>query len=272
MASTPEGRALTEAHRRQQLAIAARAAAASSLLWGRLDPDRLDATTPAWLARNLQVLQREHAASVKLAQAYVPSYRTAELGSSAGRVIAPVFNRAAMSEALVVAGPVRVKLLTRGGMTASGAHGASLNKFTGIMRRQVLSGGRMLIDQTTGADRQAVGWRRVSDGNPCTFCAMLCARGPVYRAASRAGTDAGGGLLDNKSGLRFHGHCGCTAEIIYGEWTPSESEQRYIDEYEKAAKQADAAGEARTEKTVLYRMRDNGVFRDSPLSRNTKTA
>jgi len=271
MARTAEGRALTEAHRVEQLAIAARAAAAASLLWDQLDPNRLDATTPAWMARNMQVLQRQYTASVRAAQAYVPAYRSAELGSSAGRVIAPVFDRAEMSSALLLAGPVRIKLLTRGGATGAGAHGAALKKYTGIMRRQVLSGGRMLIDQTTGADNQAIGWRRVSDGNPCTFCAMLCSRGPVYRSAGKAGTD-GGGLLDNKSGLRFHGHCGCTAEIVYGEWKPNEAEQRYVDEYTKAARQADAAGEPRTEKTVLYRMRDNGVFRDSPLSRNTKTA
>lgn len=271
MARTAEGRALTEAHRLRQLAIAARAAAAATLLWDRLDADALDASTPVWMARNMQVVQRQHAASVKAAQAYVPTYRDAELGSSAGRVIAPVFDQAAMANALLLAGPVRIKLLTRGGMTGAGAHGAALRKYTGIVRRQVLSGGRMLIDQTTAVDTQAIGWRRVSDGNPCAFCAMLCSRGPVYRSAARAGTD-GGGLLDNKSGLRFHGHCGCTAEIVYGDWTPNEAEQRYVDEYAKAAQLADAAGESRTEATVLHRMRDNGVFRDSPLSRNTKTA
>lgn len=270
MALTAEGRALTEGHRRAQLALSAQAAAASSGLWQGLDADDLDASMPLWLARNMQVLRRYNRTSVSTAGVYVQAYRRAELGddfADVGDIVRPAFATAQMSQALVLAGPVRVKLLTQGGMSATKAHSEGLRKFTGIMRRQVLSGGRMLIDQTTAADSQAVGWRRVSDGDPCTFCAMLCARGPVYRSASRAGTD-GGGLLDNKSGLRFHGHCGCTAEIVYGTWEPSEQEQGFVDDYQKAAQEANDAGFARTEQSVLPRMRANGAFRDSPLTRN----
>jgi hypothetical protein len=153
-------------------------------------------------------------------------------------------------------------LLTGSGRTASTAQSEGLRKFQGIMRRQVLSGGRQLIDETTGADSQAIGWRRVSDGNPCAFCAMLCSRGPVYRSADKAGDPTAG------SGLRYHGHCGCTAEIVYGEWKPSQQEQGFIDDYNKAAQEANAAGLARTQNSVLPRLRANGAFRDSPLSRN----
>ena len=267
MALTAEGKELTEAHRRAQLALSAEAAAEAMALWDGLDPDNLDASTPRWLARNMQTLRRYNGRSVATAAAYVPRYRVAELGADIGSVVAPAFVAAEMSQALLLAGPVRVKLLTRGGMTGTTAHSEGLRKFTGIMRRQVLSGGRQLIDQTTASDSQAIGWRRVSDGNPCTFCAMLCSRGPVYRSATQAGTD-GGGLLDNKSGLRFHGHCGCTAEIVYGSWEPNEQERGFQADYEKAAQEANAAGFSRTESSVLPRMRANGAFRDSTLARN----
>ena len=265
MALTAEGAALTEAHRLGQLAVAAKAAAAATNMWDELEASRLDATSPLWLARSLRVVQRFNAQSASLAQRYVPMYRDAELGSSAGRVVAPEFELGETSDALLVAGPVRVKLLTRGGMTGDAAHASALTKFTGIVRRQVLSGGRMLIYATTKSDSRAIGWRRKTDGNPCAFCAMLASRGPVYGSRERAEQIGG-------TGLHFHGHCGCTAEIIYGEWKPSDAEQRYIEEYDKAARLADAAGEPRTQQTVLYRMRNNGVFRDSPLSRNTTTA
>jgi hypothetical protein len=261
MALTVEGRKLTEAHRKGQLAVAARAAIATQALWDRLDVSDLDRSTPAWLNANVAAARRFQKESNDLAARYMPMYRDAELGDAAGPIVSAGFNTAATRQALLLAGPVRVKLLVKGGSSADAAYAGALRKFTGIMRRQVLSGGRELIDKTTGADQQAVGWRRVTDGNPCAFCAMLASRGPVYRSQDRARAIAG-------SGLRYHGHCGCTAEIVYGDWQPSEREQAYIDAYEKAAAEANEAGQPRTQDTVLWRMRDAGVFRDSPLTRN----
>lgn len=260
MALTVEGRALTEAHRKAQLAIAARAAATSKILWRRLRVSDLDGSTPAWMAAQLALMSRSYAQSESLTESYISEYRDAENAADAPIVGSPYVS-GAMAQSMLLAGPSRVKLLIGRGESADGAHAKAFTKFSGIVRRQVMSGGRMMINETAGQDGQAIGWRRVTDGNPCTFCAMLASRGPVY--ASKGTADTIGG-----SGLRYHGHCGCTAEIIYGDWQPSEREQLYIDEYEKAARQADRAGESRTQDTVLWRMRENGIFRDSPLSRN----
>lgn len=260
MALTVEGRALTEAHRLGQLAIAARAAATSQILWKRLRVSDLDGSAPAWMAAQLALMSRGYAQSESLTEAYISEYRDAENAADAPIAGVP-YASGSMAQSMLLAGPSRVKLLIGKGESADGAHAKAFTKFSGIVRRQVMSGGRMMIDATTRRDQSAVGWRRVTDGNPCTFCAMLASRGPVYASSERASTVAG-------SGLRYHGHCGCTAEIIYGDWQPSEREQLYIDEYEKAAKQANAAGESRTQNTVLWRMRENGIFRDSPLSRN----
>jgi hypothetical protein len=257
MALTAEGKELTEANRVGQLAIAAQADIEARALWSRLHVSNLDASTPAWMAANIAVLRRRFGQSVDMAASYVGDYREAEIGTDAGKVVAPTFSASEEAGVLLLAGPVRVKLLVGRGMNPDAAHAAGLKKFTGLMRRQVLSGGRQLIDLTTHADTQAVGWRRVSDGNPCTFCAMLCSRGPVYRSAAVAAPIAG-------SGLEYHGHCGCTAEIVYGEWKPTPEEKRYIDEYDRAAREANAAGDNRTQNTVLPRMRKGGGFRDSP--------
>lgn len=271
MALTAKGRALTEAHRVQQLALSARAAARASQLWAGLDAENIDASMPAWLARNLVSLREYHEQSVDAAAAYVPAYRRAEVGRNFGTVERPDFDRSEMAQALILAGPARVKILTQKGATATKAHSEALRKYMGIVRRQTMAGGRQLIDQTTESDQRAIGWRRVTDGKPCAFCAMLASRGPVYRSAATAGTD-GGGLLDNKSGLRYHGHCGCTAEIVYGEWKPSERDQGFIAQYQEAARAATAEGLPRTEASVLPRMRAAGNFRDSPLSRKTPTS
>jgi hypothetical protein len=261
MALTAEGKALTESHRLAQLAIAARADVVARSLWGSLDVADLDRSTPQWLGANVATARRFHGESEALAAAYVGKYRAAELGSSAGAVARPGFDAAAQAQTLLLAGPVRVKLLVGKGASSDAAKSGALTKYSGMMRRQVLSGGRMLVHETTGADTRAQGWRRVTDGDPCAFCAMLATRGPVY--SSKAKADAIGG-----TGLRYHGHCGCTAEIVYGEWQPNEAEQGYIDVYDKAAQEANDAGFSRTQDSVLHRMRSNGVFRDSPLSRN----
>lgn len=64
-------------------------------------------------------------------------------------------------------------------------------------------------------------WRRVTDGNPCSFCAMLATRGEVY----------GGENAD----FPAHYKCGCTAEPVYSSWVPSELEARWAAAYEQAA-------------------------------------
>jgi hypothetical protein len=266
MALTAEGRALTDAHRREQVGIGANARIVGRSLWANLDVDRLDASTPAWLEANVSAAARYHRDSSSAAARYVQRYRVAELGVGVEPIEYPSFDADAARRELLLAGPVRVKLLAKGGMDGRSAHAAALTKYAGILGRSSMMGGRKLIDGTAGADTRAVGWRRVSDGDPCSFCAMLCSRGPVYRSGASSGTDDGV-LHDNKSGLRFHGHCGCTAEIVYGEWTPNEAEQHYIDLYEDAAQKATAVNGVRTQETVLWRMRRDGDLRDSAARR-----
>lgn len=265
MALTAEGRALTDANGRRQLAIAARAASVGMVLWSDLDPSDLDGSGLNWLASNVALTSQFQAQSSDTTAAYIDRYRAAEGISAAGPVVTPSFDAALTSQILLVAGPLRVKALVGSGMSGPDALARAKSGYAGMLRRQVLMGGRETIDLTTEQDQQATGWRRVSDGDPCAFCAMLCSRGPVYRSAKAAGDPVAGG------GLHYHSHCGCHAEIVYGSWKPNEREQGFIDQYQRAARQANAAGFARTQQSVLPRMRANGDFRDSPAVRNTTT-
>lgn len=249
-----------------QIAVAARAARASQSLWGRLDVSDIDRSQAAWLAAQVALLRGHYSQSQELAEQYVADYREAEADGRTGPFVAPAFPAAVMTHTMLVHGPMKVKNLVGKGASGSDAHAKAFNKFSGMVRRQVLMGGRMAIDATTASDSSSVGWRRVTDGNPCTFCAMLASRGPVYQAKTAEG-DVQRPARGGGEKLLYHGHCGCTAEIVYGKWEPSDAERLYIEGYEKAAKQADAAGEQRTQETVLWRMRENGIFRDSPLSR-----
>lgn len=258
MALTADGKSLTEAHRRAQLAVSARAELEARSLWRLLDPSDLDGAEPAWMAANLMSLRPHWEDSQRLAEAYIREYRAAE-GVSPSVVVRPDWDQRYMAENLHMAGPVRVKLLVGSGMAGDAAALAAVTKFSGITKRAALSGGRLMLHETARRDPTAIGWRRVTDGDPCTFCAMLATRGPVY------GKDT---VLSTGEGLRYHGSCGCTAELVYGHWEPSPVEQLYIEEYRRAAEEADALGLPRTQETVLPRMRSGGVFSDSPLVRN----
>lgn len=250
MASTDEGRELTEAHRRRQLSIAAAAAVEAQALWARLDPTDLDGSTPYWLASSTIAVNRRAVESQRVAGVYLDEYRQAEIGRSA--TVVPRTPRETAT-ALLLAGPVRIKRLIGAGMDRGDAYEQAWVKYSGIVRRQTLMGGRLTVAATTGRDRRAIGWRRVTDGNPCTFCAMLASRGPVYRSAASA------------DGLQYHGHCGCTAEPAYAAWEPTEAEQQYVDLYMDARYPGD--GTTRSLDEVLQTMRQRGTFRDSPLQR-----
>ena len=264
MALTVEGRALTEAHRRAQIALAARVDRISRSLWKRLDVADLDRSQPGWLTAQMALLSGAYSQSQDIAEEYVSAYRAAEATGPTGPFVAPLFPREESVAAMLIGGPRQVKAYIGQGASPGAAHGAALSKLTGMARRQVLAGGRMAIDATTEYDSKAIGWRRVTDGKPCAFCAMLASRGPVYASEERASEVAG-------SGLRYHSHCGCTAEIVYGEWIPTKAEQGYIDAYEEAAREATAVDGVRTQDTVLWRMRRDGHFRDSPAKRNKTT-
>lgn len=250
MASTAEGRELTEAHRDAQIQVGARAESVAFALWGRLDINDLDGSTPYWLASTTIAVNRQMLESQRVASAYLSDYRTAELGSVAPIVLAaPTYTE----RALRFAGPVRVKRLIAAGMGAAEAYEAALTKFGGMARRQAMMGGRLTVAATAGQDRRAVGWRRVTDGNPCAFCAMLASRGPVYRDAAAA------------DGIQYHAHCGCTAEPAYSySWNPTGDEERYVDAYVSARDKLFPNGKAINTDLLLAEMRRAGGFRDSP--------
>ena len=79
-----------------------------------------------------------------------------------------------------------------------------MRSVAGRLRRQRRAAGAQLDEGSRGAveaDRQALGYRRISGGDPCAFCAMLVARGGVYTEAS--------------AGFEAHSNCGCTGRPVY---------------------------------------------------------
>lgn len=234
MAVTPAGAALTTAYRAQQLAVQAGNVRGLLALWRAVDPTRLADTIEVFAQAAALLAERGFGQSAVLAGQYFAMFRAAE--GAPGR-IAPVIARPASIE--VVAGDIRGAALKgiidarKAGMSITQATDNGLVRAIGTFSKQVLAGGRMTIIGSSDADPQALGWARVTSGDPCTFCRSLAARGPRYKTEKSAGFEP-------------HDHCGCTPEIVY-RGTPVKSGAReqqvaYAKEFKSAQVWARSSG------------------------------
>ena len=207
MAATATGRRLTEDHRQAQLAVRAELLRDVVTAWAALDPGALDRSVPSWLELMLSLVGAYRARSARTAMDYLAEFRTAETGlaASVADLVADA-DPEAVSTSLLVTGPVRIKQLTRAGRTPEQAAIKAFTSVSGAASRHVLTGGRDALTITTTADPVALGWIRVTDADPCYFCALLASRGPVY----------------DEDTVHFEAHdgCGCTGEPVYDRSTP----------------------------------------------------
>lgn len=272
MALTDAGRRLTDEHRLAQLSIGANAAIISGALWSMLDPYDLDRSRGNWLEASLRAARMQFNQSSSVADSYVTSYQAVEALDGSGIVVQPRFDPARIGRDLDLAGPQYIKALIGQGYDPESAHAYAMSRMQGISQKHAMSGGRGLIENSNNQDRRAIGYRRVTGPDPCTFCSMLASRGAhfgaqkahsVYRSEETA-------LISSADGGKYHIHCQCTAEIVYGHWEPTEREQIYVDAYERAVIQLDQQGLPRTQTSVLSLMRqdEEANFRDSRIRRN----
>ena len=265
MALTREGAVLTDRHRRSQVRIAITADSQARRLWdSSLNLADLDASQPVWKQTMLNLLETWYHISQQEALLYLPRFRQAELEVGSGiRVSVPRFDRDAVGGQLDWMGSTNVKWHMSMGQTQQDAYEAARRLFLDAFHEAVLAGGRGTVQEWARKDPRAIGYRRVADGNPCTFCAMLVGRGPVYTSERKALSQRGGGA--------YHPHCGCTVEVVYGDWRPNGQERRFVDDYYRAAESL-PKGEPRTYDRILPIMRRQGAYRDSPSSTGTSQA
>lgn len=192
MATTTEGRRLTEQHRILQRRLAALTVAQMRQLWRLLDPENLPASSEDWLTATVAMIERNHAASAALSARYFVQFRQTEVRDGAFQLPpAPILNREQATTSLTVTGISRV---AQGKTAVDTAAAAAV--------RLALNGGRGMLVDAVEADPVALGWIRVTDGDPCAFCALLASRGPTFKSRGSAGFQA-------------HDSCACTAEPVY---------------------------------------------------------
>jgi hypothetical protein len=205
MAGSPVRLAL--AYRARQSLLQARLVQQLVRAWrDLLRLDRVDASWPALRALMEPAIQQARRESERLAaDAYMDARRQAGIPNDTfepdpARALDP----ARLRSRLEVAGPVQFKQAVVAGRTPEQARDTAAVRIAGTASYMALEGGRELMQQATARDERATGWSRVTDADPCAWCAMLASRGPVYKSAVTAGDPRQGGT-------RYHDLCGCQA-------------------------------------------------------------
>jgi hypothetical protein len=129
---------------------------------------------------------------------------------------------AAMIKAsLYVTGEQAARVALAAGQMPDTVRETTLVRTSGAITRHVLDGSRDTIIDSAHADKQAIGWARITDGNPCYFCLTLAARGAVYKSEDTAGFQA-------------HDHCGCVAMPVWESTELPADTTRWRDLYDQA--------------------------------------
>lgn len=175
-------------------------------LAARADTSDID----GWFARIVRDLLALLAAAwrtvLELTGFYVEDHAAAE-----GHTVEPrlaEWNTEQVVTSLRVQGPVAFKEAIRAGHDETQALKSMTSQLSGAAEKIVLRGDRDTVQATVEDSDEIVGWRRVSDGDPCSWCAMLISRGAAYKSGRTAGDIRFGGAA-------YHDHDHCTAEPLY---------------------------------------------------------
>lgn len=222
MVATETGTVLAAQYRAEQLSIRAAFLTQVLAVQPLLDPQRLDETAPGWLAALMALIGRFRLQSAVSGENFYRRLRLTETAShsapTAPGLDLPRMDRAARTS-LTVLGPVGIKYRTGRGMRPTVAARDALVEVAGSAARHVLDGGRRAVSMSVVTDTDAVGWARVTDDDPCWFCAMMASRGPAYKTRNTAGRIANDKFVG--PGLyKFHDHCACTVQPLFSADAP----------------------------------------------------
>lgn len=223
MATTALATELTDAHRAAQLAVRAGSLRNLLALWRVVDPANLSGTIDTFTHAAVLLAQAGDAESAGLAAQYYSLFRRAEGIAGA----APAMSIGARPAVDALAGSIRGAALSgiinarRAGKSLAVASDNGLVKVIGTVGKLILAGGRRTIITAVQHDRQALGFQRVTSGDPCSFCRMLAGRGPVYKS-------------DASAGFEPHDSCGCTAETVYQHGGDRDRSAEFAKEYQAA--------------------------------------
>ncbi|KUM41207.1 VG15 protein [Arthrobacter sp. EPSL27] len=177
-----------------------------------LKPADLDASFPTYLRSALALVSAGRGMATGTARSY---YGDAKQGAGFDKTIpalaTPEMDIFKATQALLMTGPVAIKKQLASGVGLVAAMDAAKAQTLRVGKRLTLEAPRQHLIQLVRKDKDALGWARVSDGQPCHFCAMLVGRGPVYK--------------EGTARFKAHNGCGCSVRPFFkgeadGGWSP----------------------------------------------------
>ncbi len=230
MTVTEESAALVEAWRLSQVELRAAVSAEVFYMMGAFNPEDIVGTWPAIERMIVRLIEQERRRSEAQSLAFYDRVRTAEgVTDIYEQVGAGSLDPRRLVTNLRIVGPGEAgKAMSLG---RADVLQTTSTKVAGEVSRNVLNGGRFSTLNTASADKKVIGWVRVTDGNPCAFCAMLASRGVSYRPFKSKKSALGQGgkksvfVRKDKNGrtvndFRAHQHCACTAKPVYSKDDP----------------------------------------------------
>lgn len=234
-------------HRKEQERIANEVENGVAQQYRHLKFEDLDGSQLNWVDRTLPAVREGFESSQSAAAAFLLRYRGIAIASQTGSVpparptyvpvsravqgristrlgqhfLAPGFNEPNVAASLLAAGPGTVKR----SMPAPSkvVMGKALRNVVGTAVRHSMDGGREVVATEVDNDDLAIGFQRITDKDPCYFCALLAANGPVY--LSRSSFDEANNKFDPNAAFaatgepdaiaKVHNHCRCTIVPVF---------------------------------------------------------
>jgi hypothetical protein len=211
---------LAEQHRQAQLQVRTHALRDFLLLWPLWSGDDQSFARLVRAAKPLVTVYRN--ASSGLASTYYTAARDAEQvgGGFTPHISSPLPDEQ-LVRSLYATGQGTTRDALGAGQNAGQARKIALTRVSGAVTRHVLNGGRETIIDSVHGDAKALGWARITDGDPCYFCLVLASRGAVYKSEVTASFEA-------------HDHCGCAAMPVWKKDTAIPNLDRWQETYEQA--------------------------------------
>lgn len=244
-------------HRERQEEIAEAVQNNVIRMFGTLRFEDLDRTQFSWVDATLPAVRDGYEQSQQASIAFMEDYRSLRLsqmriddaepmpkivlasavvaGLPEGEIVevAPEFNEQQAAARLLATGPARVKKAMPARKQDAMAKG--LKGAVGSAVQTAMQGGREVTQQRVQNDSLITGYQRITDSDPCYFCALLAANGPVFTSATsfsnRRARDgrkfepnAAFEATGEPDGIaKVHDHCRCVLVPVY-EYKSQETE------------------------------------------------
>ena len=211
--------ALARLHMADQVRGSALVEASLAVTFDQLmDPEDVDGSFPGFLRSALELISVGREKGIAKAAHYYGAMKLLSgLTLGVPEIVQPTLDTVKLAKTLLFTGPVLIKTKLLNGADITQAMGDAKAATLRAAKKGVLSGGRQHLIDLAKADPDSHHWARVSDDDPCYFCAMLVSRGPVY--------------AENTAYFQAHDGCGCSARPVFRNdpsdgWSPEAEEFR----------------------------------------------